>query len=77
MVTTATGDLIITLAGTSAAVGIARTLAHTRLSKWDYSHILDDSLVVVSELVTNAGAPRGVPSYPRYSREELKGGSWA
>ncbi|MGH3239523.1 MAG: ATP-binding protein [Spirillospora sp.] len=54
MVTTATGDLIIPLAGTAAAVGIARTLADARLCKWDYSHILDDSLVIVSELVTNA-----------------------
>lgn len=31
---------------------------------------------VVSELATNAGAPRGALSYPRRSREELKGGSW-
>ncbi|MFI0408350.1 ATP-binding protein [Actinomadura sp. 3N508] len=54
MVTTVAGDLIIKLAGTPAAVGIARMVVAARLRKWDYSHILDDSLIVVSELVTNA-----------------------
>ncbi|WP_433358805.1 radical SAM protein [Streptosporangium sp. CA-115845] len=29
------------------------------------------------EVYSNLGAPRGAPSYPRLSREELKGGSWA
>ncbi|GAA1859291.1 hypothetical protein [Actinomadura bangladeshensis] len=40
--------------------------------------IADDFVgqVVVSELVTNACAPRGALSYPRLSREELKGGFW-
>jgi hypothetical protein len=33
-------------------------------------------VLVVSELVTNARAPRGALSYPRCSREELEGGSW-
>jgi hypothetical protein len=37
----------------------------------------DDVLVCASELVTNADAPRGALLYPRRSREELKGGSWA
>ncbi|WP_344438555.1 hypothetical protein [Actinomadura bangladeshensis] len=32
--------------------------------------------LVVTELVTNSCAPRGALSYPRLSREELKGGFW-
>jgi hypothetical protein len=36
-----------------------------------------DALVCVSELATNADAPRGALSYSRRSREELEGGSWA
>jgi hypothetical protein len=32
--------------------------------------------LIASELVTNAGAPRGALSYPRCSREELEGGFW-
>ncbi|WP_026400781.1 ATP-binding protein [Actinomadura rifamycini] len=51
---TATGDLIIPLLGTPAAVGLARTLAGARLRKWDCCRILDDALLIVSELVTNA-----------------------
>lgn len=37
----------------------------------------DDPETVVSELVTNACAPRGALSYPQLNWEELKGGSWA
>ena len=37
----------------------------------------DDAAIITSELVTNADAPRGALLYPRCSREELKGGSWA
>ncbi|GAA4227497.1 hypothetical protein GCM10022254_15340 [Actinomadura meridiana] len=51
---TATGEMIVPLMGTAASVGLARTLAEARLCNWDYSHILDDALLVVSELVTNA-----------------------
>jgi anti-sigma regulatory factor (Ser/Thr protein kinase) len=54
MVMTATGDLIIPLMGTPSAVGLARTLVDARIRKWDYFHILDDTLLIVSELVTNA-----------------------
>ncbi|KAB2378999.1 ATP-binding protein [Actinomadura montaniterrae] len=54
MVMTATGDLIIPLLGTPATVGLARTLADAWMCKWDYFHILDDALLIVSELVTNA-----------------------
>ncbi|MWA02625.1 hypothetical protein F8568_020045 [Actinomadura sp. LD22] len=54
MVMTATGDLIIPLLGTPATVGLARTLADAWMRKWDYFHILDDALLIVSELITNA-----------------------
>jgi signal transduction histidine kinase len=42
--------------GSPAAIGLARTLADQRLRKWDYFHILDDALLIVAELVTNAAA---------------------
>ncbi|MFB4305987.1 ATP-binding protein [Actinomadura sp. GTD37] len=35
-------------------MGLARTFADTQLRKWDYFHILDSALLIVSELVTNA-----------------------
>lgn len=54
MVTTMTGELIIPMLGTPAAVGLARTLSDARLHKWDYLHIRDDALLVVAELVGNA-----------------------
>ncbi|GAA4232762.1 hypothetical protein GCM10022254_33580 [Actinomadura meridiana] len=54
MVMTATGEMIVPLMGTPASVGLARTLAASRLCNWDYSRILDDALLIVSELVTNA-----------------------
>src|SRR5690349_4433653 len=54
MVMTATGDLIIPLLGTPATVGLARTLTGARMCKWGYLHILDNALLIVSELVTNA-----------------------
>ena len=37
----------------------------------------DEAILVASEFATNADAPRGALLYPRCSREELKGGSWA
>ncbi|GAA2151572.1 ATP-binding protein [Actinomadura napierensis] len=54
MVMTETGDLIIPLLGAPATVGLARTLADAWIRKWDYFHILDDALLIVSELITNA-----------------------
>lgn len=54
MVMTETGDLIIPLLGTPATVGLARTLTDAWMRKWDYFNILDDALLIVSELVTNA-----------------------
>ncbi|NVI91850.1 ATP-binding protein [Actinomadura sp. BRA 177] len=54
MAATAGGDLVIPLMGTAASVGLARTLVDARIRKWDYFHILDSTLLIVSELVTNA-----------------------
>ena len=54
MVMTATGDLLLPLMGTPSAVGLARTLVDARIRNWNYSNILDNALLVVSELVTNA-----------------------
>ena len=51
---TAAGEMIIPLMGSAAAVGMARTLAGARFHQWGYSHVLDDALLIVSELVTNA-----------------------
>ena len=48
------------------------------LSGWCvHGAVADGAHIVLGELVTNARAPRGALSYPRFSREELKGGSWA
>jgi anti-sigma regulatory factor (Ser/Thr protein kinase) len=54
MVMTTAGDLIISMLATPATVGLARTLADAWMCKWGYSRILDDALLIVSELVTNA-----------------------
>jgi hypothetical protein len=60
-----------------AVVPHARRSARHTLAAWRLGQIADDTELVVSELLTNASAPRGALLYPRYSREELKGGSWA
>ncbi|GAA1898738.1 hypothetical protein GCM10009736_78960 [Actinomadura bangladeshensis] len=54
---------------------LARRFVAERFAGWG---IEDDYVgrLVVCELVTNACAPRGALSYPRLSREELKGGFW-
>lgn len=54
MVTTMTDDLLISMLGSPAAAGLARSLADPRLRKWDCFRIFDDVLLVVTELVTNA-----------------------
>lgn len=54
MAMTATVEPIMPLTGTPSAVGLARTFADAQIRKWDYSHILDSALLIVSELVTNA-----------------------
>jgi hypothetical protein len=56
----------------------ARTQAKAALmAKLMPSETIETAEHLVSELVTNASAPRGALLYPRCSREELKGGSWA
>ncbi|MFB4318417.1 ATP-binding protein [Actinomadura sp. 21ATH] len=49
-----TDDLFMPLLACPAAIGLARTLAGQRLSKWDYSHLLDDAMLIVTELLANA-----------------------
>ncbi|WP_325050278.1 ATP-binding protein [Actinomadura craniellae] len=44
----------MSLLGSPAAAGLARTLTDQRLRKWDCFRILDDTLLVVTELITNA-----------------------
>src|SRR5258708_39680522 len=56
----------------------ARRQAEAALKAWQMvPEVIETAQLVVSELVTNANAPRGALLYPRCSREELKGGSWA
>ena len=65
------------LGALASAVPCARLHARLVLLEWGLAHIADDAELIVSELTTNANAPRGALLYPRCSREELKGGSWA
>ena len=59
------------------SVGRARMWVRISLMG-DYGEdVLDPALLIMSELVTNADAPRGALSYSRFSREELEGGFWA
>ncbi|MEV6983444.1 hypothetical protein AB0M95_19615 [Sphaerisporangium sp. NPDC051017] len=60
-----------------AMVGEARAMVRKTLTDWGLPHLVDDAELVISELVTNARAPRGALSYPQRSWEELKGGFWA
>lgn len=66
----------LVLEATDQAPRLARGFLAARFAEWG---IGDDYVgrLVVCELVTNACAPRGALLYPRRSREELKGGSWA
>lgn len=50
----ATDDLRLDLLGSPSAAGLARTLISQRLCKWGYARIIDDVLLVASELITNA-----------------------
>jgi anti-sigma regulatory factor (Ser/Thr protein kinase) len=75
-VKSADGLNCLKLAALPSAVASGRQYARHMLVAWGLPEIGDDVLLVVSELVTNAGAPRGALSYPRRSREELEGGSW-
>lgn len=46
--------LTISLMGSPASAGLARTFAQQQLYKWGYLHILDDALLITSELIANA-----------------------
>ena len=59
------------------AVGCGRDHVRHILTEWGLTALIDDAVLITSELLTNAHAPRGALLYPRCSREELKGGSWA
>ncbi|MEV5573791.1 ATP-binding protein [Spirillospora sp. NPDC052269] len=53
-VTPKTDDLIMSMLGSPAAAGLARTMTAQRLHKWDFFHIHDDAALIVAELVANA-----------------------
>jgi anti-sigma regulatory factor (Ser/Thr protein kinase) len=53
-VTTTTDYLLMPMLASPAAAGLARTLTEQRLHKWDCSHISDDALLMVTELIGNA-----------------------
>jgi hypothetical protein len=59
--------------GIPEAVGPARHYVRDTVPP----HLADAAALLASELIANAGAPRGALLYPRLSREELKGGCWA
>src|SRR5687767_12394521 len=47
-------DLFLSLLGSPAAAGLARTLVAQRLHKWNLNDFSDDALLIASELVANA-----------------------
>lgn len=47
-------DLYLLLLASPAAPGLARTLISQRIQKWNLENILDDLLLVASEILTNA-----------------------
>lgn len=59
------------------AVPCARLHARQLVWEWGLNGLAANTELLVSELVTNADAPRGALLYPRCSRGELKGGSRA
>jgi hypothetical protein len=65
----------LTIPGEPAYLREARKLVVRTLA--DGNADVDTAVLLTSELVTNSDAPRGALLYPRCSREELKGGSWA
>ncbi|WP_106399163.1 ATP-binding protein [Actinocorallia populi] len=52
--TPAIDHLLLPLLASPASAGLARTLAEQRLRRWGDLDILDDALLVVAELVSNA-----------------------
>ena len=69
--------IALALPGTPESVPIARRRVRAALGFHGLGEFAEDAEVITSELVANADAPRGALLYPRCSREELKGGSWA
>jgi hypothetical protein len=65
------------IAALPSAVPCVRYHCRQVLWEWQLRDLAYNTELVSSELVTNARAPRGALTYPRCSREELKGGSWA
>jgi len=73
------------LLGTGGAAALLLTARRTRsgeqtvhLQQATYRSTTQHALnQQITDAYTKAGAPRGALSYPRRSREELKGGSWA
>jgi hypothetical protein len=70
-------DYSVYLDAHDGATPCARDVLVSKLAEWKMPELVEDGSIIVAELVTNAGAPRSALSYPRFSREELKGGSWA
>ncbi|WP_433515935.1 hypothetical protein ACQP2T_10330 [Nonomuraea sp. CA-143628] len=64
------------LPGVAQSVAVARHCVGEMLAAAGHRDV-ENARLIVSELTTNARAPRGALLYPRLSREELKGGSWA
>jgi hypothetical protein len=72
-----TSSIEVELVAQAATVRFARRLACEWFRHWQApTHAIEAAELVTSELVTNASAPRGALSYPRWSREELEGGFW-
>jgi hypothetical protein len=69
-------DIEVKLEPTELAPSAARRFVARELEGLGYLQLMDDARLMVSELVTNSSAPRGALSYPRRSREKLKGGFW-
>ncbi len=58
----------LNLAAVPTAVSCAQTFIHLTLARWGVSTIIDDALVVASELVTSAVATTGITdAHPRWS----------
>jgi serine/threonine-protein kinase RsbW len=57
-------------------VSLARSQMRKYLRYWKAEELTDSGTLLLSELLTNAGAPRGALLYPRSNREELEECSW-
>ncbi|MFE9293727.1 ATP-binding protein [Streptomyces niveus] len=61
----------LTLAAVPSAASCARSFARYTLRWWDVTHVMDDALLVVSELVTNAVKMNG-PKTPEQKWSDVK-----